>query len=53
MNSATTSPTVPDAEGVAQTRSPLREFWAAFRENRGAVFGLAIVVLVALAPVPA
>jgi dipeptide transport system permease protein len=32
-------------------RSPLREFWAAFSENRGAVFGLAIVALVALSAV--
>ncbi|MET0382348.1 MAG: ABC transporter permease subunit [Burkholderiaceae bacterium] len=28
--------------------SPLREFWSAFRENRGAVAGLAVVVCVAL-----
>ena len=28
--------------------SPLVAFWAAFRENRGAVFGLAVVTLVVL-----
>ncbi len=28
--------------------SPARAFWAAFRENRGAVIGLAVVVVVAL-----
>ncbi|MFM2069405.1 MAG: hypothetical protein RLZZ584_4314, partial [Pseudomonadota bacterium] len=48
---ATANSTGIDAEGVPPARSPLREFWAAFRENRGAVFGLAIVVLVALAAV--
>jgi dipeptide transport system permease protein len=36
------------AEDAIPAASPLREFWAAFRENRGAVFGLAIVVAVAL-----
>ncbi|MEY4748034.1 MAG: hypothetical protein RIQ60_248 [Pseudomonadota bacterium] len=50
--SATPHPAPTDAEGqLAPARSPLREFWAAFRENRGAVLGLAIVVLVALAAV--
>ena len=28
--------------------SPAREFWAAFRENRGAVIGLAVVAFIAL-----
>ena len=28
--------------------SPLRAFWSAFRENRGAVAGLAVVVLIVL-----
>jgi dipeptide transport system permease protein len=40
-----------DAEAIAPARSPLREFWSAFSENRGAVFGLAVVVLVALAAI--
>ncbi|MEY2687630.1 MAG: hypothetical protein RL375_1828 [Pseudomonadota bacterium] len=40
-----------DADAIAPARSPLREFWSAFRENRGAVFGLAVVVLVALAAI--
>jgi dipeptide transport system permease protein len=42
------APATAEAETVAPARSPLREFWSAFSENRGAVFGLALVVLVAL-----
>ena len=33
---------------AAQPPSPLRAFWSAFSENRGAVAGLAVVVVVAL-----
>jgi len=36
------------AEQAPPAASPWRDFWAAFRENRGAVFGLAIVLAVAL-----
>jgi dipeptide transport system permease protein len=35
-------------EPVPAAASPWREFWAAFRENRGAVLGLAVVLAVAL-----
>jgi dipeptide transport system permease protein len=41
-----------DAAAVLAQPSPLASFWAAFRENRGALFGLAvfaIIVLLALA----
>ncbi len=40
-----------DAAAVLAQPSPLASFWAAFRENKGAVFGHAVfglVVLVAL-----
>ena len=36
-----------EAAGLAPP-SPLRGFWEAFKENRGAVMGLAVVVLVVL-----
>jgi dipeptide transport system permease protein len=35
-----------DVLNLAGAPSPLNEVWAAFRENKGAVFGLAIVVVV-------
>ncbi len=35
-----------DGLNVARAPSPLDEVWAAFRENKGAVFGLTIVVVV-------
>src|SRR5580658_9817672 len=41
-----------DAAAVLAQPSPLASFWAAFRENKGAVFGLAVfavIVLLALA----
>ena len=31
-------------EAVSAELPPLRAFWAAFRENRGAVLGLAVVM---------
>ena len=37
-----------DAAAVLAQPSPLAAFWAAFRENRGAVFGLAVFGLVVL-----
>jgi len=37
-----------DAMAPPAPPSPLRAFWAAFSENRGAVFGLAIVTVIAL-----
>ena len=39
---------LPIEEPVPAAASPWREFWAAFRENRGAVFGLCVVLAVAL-----
>ena len=39
------------AEILAQP-SPLRAFWAAFRENRGAVLGLTLVLFVVIASSP-
>ncbi|MBK6850272.1 MAG: ABC transporter permease subunit [Burkholderiales bacterium] len=48
---APAAPLGADAEAIAPARSPLREFWSAFSENRGAVIGLAVVVLVALAAI--
>src|SRR5579863_5270387 len=35
------------ALAVLSAPTPLAAFWAAFRENKGAVFGLSIVVVVA------
>ena len=49
---ALTTPIGEDAAAVLTQPSPLASFWAAFRENRGAVFGLAVftvIVLLALA----
>ncbi len=49
---ALTTPIADDAAAVLVQPSPLRSFWAAFQENRGAVFGLfvfAVIVLLALA----
>jgi dipeptide transport system permease protein len=46
------TPIAEEAAAVLAQPSPLASFWAAFRENRGAVFGLAVfglVVLMALA----
>src|SRR5580698_524934 len=37
-----------DAGAVLAQPSPLAAFWAAFRENKGAVFGLAVFGLVLL-----
>jgi dipeptide transport system permease protein len=37
-----------EAAAVLAQPSPLASFWAAFRENRGAVFGLAVFGLVVL-----
>src|SRR6201987_5259386 len=49
---ALTTPIGDDAAAVLAQPSSLASFWAAFRENRGAVFGLAVfgvIVLLALA----
>jgi len=48
---AMTAPVGGDAEAILAQPSPLASFWAAFRENKGAVFGLAVfsvIVLLAL-----
>ncbi len=48
---ALTSPIGDEAAAVLAQPSPLASFWAAFRENRGALFGLvvfAVIVLLAL-----
>jgi dipeptide transport system permease protein len=48
---AMTAPVGDDAEAILAQPSPLASFWAAFRENKGAVFGLAVfsvIVLLAL-----
>ena len=37
-----------DAAAVLAQPSPLASFWAAFRENRGAVFGLAVFAVIVL-----
>lgn len=42
-----------EAAQVLAQPSPAAAFWAAFRENRGAVFGLAVVLLVAAAALAA
>jgi dipeptide transport system permease protein len=47
-----TTPIGDDAGAVLAQPSPLKSFWAAYRENHGAVFGLAVfavIVLLALA----
>jgi len=44
---ATAAPAADDvATDVPSAPAPIEEFWAAFRENKGAMFGLAIVALV-------
>src|SRR6202167_1364387 len=45
---ALTAPIGEDAAAVLAQPSPLASFWAAFRENRGAVFGLAVFGLVVM-----
>jgi len=45
---ALTAPIGDDAGAVLAEPSPLKSFWAAFRENRGAVFGLAIFAVIVL-----
>ena len=45
---ALTAPIRDDAGAVLAEASPLKSFWAAFRENRGAVFGLAIFAVIVL-----
>src|SRR5271170_985708 len=42
------TPIAEEAAAVLAQPSPLASFWAAFRENRGAVFGLAVLGLVVL-----
>jgi len=39
------------AARLAAPQSPLAEFWSSFTENRGAVFGMVILVLIALTAV--
>ncbi len=49
LNAAPVAPgPVAPAETVPAEQSPLRAFWSAFSENRGAVLGLAVVVFIAL-----
>ena len=36
------------AATLPQDLSPLRAFWAAFRENRGAMFGFCVVAVIVL-----
>jgi dipeptide transport system permease protein len=45
-DAAISSASADDSARVLAQPSPLAAFWSAFRENRGAVFGLAIVVSV-------
>ena len=45
---ALTRPIGDDAASVLAQPSPLASFWAAFRENRGAVFGLAVFAIIVL-----
>jgi dipeptide transport system permease protein len=45
---ALTTPIGEDAAAVLAQPSPLASFWAAFRENRGAVLGLAVFALIVL-----
>ena len=46
------TPIAEEAAAVFAHPSPLMSFWAAFRENRGAVFGLAVFGLVVLLATP-
>ena len=48
MTDAATPATVTRAEKPAKPMTPLREFWHYFSENRGAVWGLRIVVVIIL-----
>ena len=50
---AESTATDPGVATVLAQPAPLAAFWAAFRENRGAVFGLAVFGLVVLAAVAA
>jgi dipeptide transport system permease protein len=50
---ALTTPIGDDAGAVLAQPSPLKSFWAAFRENRGAVIGLAIFTIIVLLGVAA
>jgi len=50
---ALTAPVGDDAGAVLAEPSPLKSFWAAFRENRGAVIGLAIFAVIVLLAVGA
>src|SRR3984957_18058571 len=45
---ALTRPIGDEAAAVLEQPSPLASFWAAFRENRGAVFGLAVFAMIVL-----
>src|ERR1700735_3968985 len=45
---ALTNPIGDEAAAVLAQPSPLASFWAAFRENRGAVIGLAIFAIIVL-----
>ncbi len=45
---ATTAVTSEEAVEVLAQPTPLAAFWAAFRENRGAVFGLVVISAIAL-----
>src|ERR1700723_2624776 len=45
---ALTGPVGDDAAAVLAQPSPLASFWAAFRENRGALFGLAVFAVIVL-----
>jgi len=45
---ALTPPVGDDAAAVLAERSPFVEFWAAFRENKGAVAGLAVFAFIVL-----
>src|SRR6476661_3414430 len=43
-----TNPIGDDAAAVLAEPSPLASFWAAFRENRGALIGLAVFAIIVL-----
>jgi dipeptide transport system permease protein len=50
---ALTTPVGDDTAAVLAQPSPLASFWAAFRENRGAVFGLAVFAVIVLSALTA
>jgi len=50
---ALAAPIGDDAGAVLAEPLPLKSFWAAFRENRGAVIGLAIFAVIVLLAVAA